>query len=453
MSLIVPPDAVAQVNEVHARLLRGEFVAPFEGTRVTRDGRRLSVSIAVSLLRDAGGRLIGASTIFRDISELKRVQEALRKEAQEKDQFLAVLSHELRNPLAPLRTSLEVLRAGTAPDPDKAKSLQVMDRQLSQLTSLVDQLMDAARISSGKIVLDREPVDAVELVRGVLEDHAQLLENAGLKLEMDFREEPLAVSADRLRLAQAVGNLLTNAVKFTDPGGTVGVAVRETGREAVIVVRDTGIGMEKGQEERFFRPFAQASSSVDRARGGLGLGLALVRGLIDAHGGKVEAQSEGPGQGTSFSIRLPLTIAPRRRPAAAARQAEILAEPRPRRVLVVEDNVDASESLHRLLALWGHKVEAVADGLSAVERAREFHPDIVLCDLELPGSMDGCAVATAIRADPSVPRPLLVALTGFGQPDDRERSLAAGFDRHVTKPPDLDLLQRLLDGTAPPRLS
>jgi two-component system, chemotaxis family, CheB/CheR fusion protein len=452
VSIIVPPEAQEQMNDVHERLKRGVGLAPFEGVRLTRDGRRLSVSIAVSPLKDLSGRLIGASTIFRDISELKRVQEALRQEVHEKDQFLALLSHELRNPLAPLRTSLEILRSGTAAAADREKSLLVMDRQLSQLASLVDQLMDAARISSGKILLDREDVDVVELVRAVVEDHGSLLERAGLEVESSFHPKPLVVSADRLRLSQAVGNLLANAAKFTDRGGTVSVSVRDDDGQALVTVADTGIGIEPGMEERIFRPFAQAESSMGRARGGLGLGLALVRALVESHGGTVEARSAGPGRGTAFSVRLPVLAGTRDRSAAAIHDEGALRKEKSKakRVLVVEDNVDASESLRRLLMLWGHEVEAAADGPTAVERARGFQPEVVLCDLELPG-MDGYAVAKAIRAETGLPSPFLIALTGFGQADDRERSLAAGFDRHLVKPADPDQLQKLLDGPAASR--
>jgi two-component system CheB/CheR fusion protein len=444
VSLIVPPEAMGEVQEVHARLQRGEFVAPFEAVRTTRDGRRLSVSVSVSPLKDVRGRLIGSSTIFRDITELKRVQEALRREAHEKDQFLAVLSHELRNPLAPLRTSFEILRQQKSTATDREKSLEVMDRQLSQLSSLVDQLMDAARISSGKILLDREDLDLAPLVRAAVDDHAAVLADAGVQVDTQI-DGRLPVSADRLRLAQAVGNLLANAAKFTDRGGKVTVGARAEAGEAVVTVADTGVGIEPGMVDALFEPFAQASRSVGRTRGGLGLGLSLVRGLVESHGGKVEAKSAGPGRGAAFRIRLPLLEGSRARPAEASGRHEPPGS-RGRRILVVEDNPDASDSLQRLLTLWGHDVVAVQDGRTAVDRARKFRPEIVLCDLKLPGSMDGYAVASAIRQDSGLAAPYLIALTGFGQRDDRERSAAAGFDWHVTKPADLEMLRGLVEG-------
>jgi two-component system CheB/CheR fusion protein len=446
LDLIVPPEEVARVREMHWRVQRGETVAPYEAVRATRSGKRIAVSIAMSALRNASGELIGLSAIFRDISELKRAQAKLEQEGREKDRFLAVLSHELRNPLAPLRTSLEVLRRGV-PAAEHGQALAVMDRQLGHLTALVDQLLDAARLSSGKIVLDWTDLDIVALVRTVLEDHAALFADAGLRLAVSLPDRPLFVGGDRLRLAQALGNLLTNAAKFTPREGTVRVRVDEdaSGHSVLLNVADTGIGIEPGNEEQLFKPFAQATTSTTRRQSGLGLGLAVVRGLVESHGGKVEARSEGPGKGASFTITLPRIQGGPRALAAAGDEPGYNGTSIPRRVLVVEDNPDAAYSLKRLLEIWGHDVAAAVDGKRALELARELRPEVVLCDLQLPGGMDGFAVARALRADTGLGRPMLVALTGLGQPGDRERSLAAGFDRHIAKPADTDELRRLID--------
>ena len=448
ISLIMPPGGMDEARQVHERLNAGETVAPFESVRQTKSGRRIDVSVAISPLRGANGRLVGSSAIFRDISELKRVQDALRREGQEKDQFLAVLSHELRNPLAPIRTSLEILRA--APGSGEAeKCFKIMDRQLAQLTSLVDQLLDAARISSGKIVLDREDLDLLPLVRAVGEDHVRLFADARLEMELDLppAASPLYVNADRMRLTQAIGNLLSNAAKFTEAGGTVtlGVAPDAYRRNVVVSVRDTGIGIDPAMLDQLFRPFVQGGGNAARVGGGLGLGLALVRTLAESHGGSVEARSTGPGQGAEFGIRLPLLAhapQPRVRKGGdgSARRSSV-----PRRILVVEDNADASESLQRLLARAGHDVQVVADGKAALERARRFRPEVVLCDLSLPGQMDGLELGAALSSDPSYGSPHLVALTGFGQVEDRARTRAAGFAQHLTKPATLDELRRLLD--------
>jgi two-component system CheB/CheR fusion protein len=442
---MVPGEGLDDMENLHDRIREGDTVAPYESVRRTRDGRLLDVSIAMSPIRDPRGKVIGASAIFRDITELKRVQELLRKEAHEKDQFLALLSHELRNPLAPLRNSLEIMRS-QAPRPELVeRSLSIMDRQLSQLTSLVDQLLDAARISSGKILLNPEDLDVCALVRELVEDHRRIVEDAGLTLGLALPERPVYVRADRIRIAQALGNLVSNAAKFTEAGGKVRVkVVREKERGiAVITVSDDGMGMDPTMQARVFQPFIQAGQ-LDRSRGGLGLGLWLVKGLVDAHGGTVRVHSAGLGQGTEVTIRLPLlSVEPQ---GVAEREASAALEPAPfvaRRILVVEDNLDALESLRRLLEIQGHSVQAVATGKVAIEAAKAFRPDVVLCDILLGGETDGFAVARALR-DQGDGTPYLVALTGYGQPEDRERTRASGFDWHVTKPPTPEQLNRLL---------
>jgi len=444
IGLIVPPDRMEQMELAHERIRRGEFVAPFETARVNREGRRLVVSVALSPIKDGSGAKIGVSGIFRDISEIKRIQEELRNDAAEKDRFLAVLSHELRNPLAPLRTSLEILTHFHGKAPETQQPLQVMHRQLSHLISLVDQLMEAARISSGKVALADAEIDLGELVRTEVGDQMGVFTNAGLAVKVDLPDAPVRVRGDRLRLAQVVDNLLTNAGKFTDSGGRVTISLRldRNGKDARLCVADTGIGLEPGTEERLFRPFTQGATGPSRGQG-LGLGLTLVRGLVASHGGRVEARSAGLGKGTEFIVRLPLAASEPALPAAPLQGKEPVAHP-PRRVLLVEDNADASESLARLLALWGHKVEIAGDGRTAIEKAQTFRPEVVLCDLKLPGPLDGYGVARAFRSDSSLGSALLVALTGFGQPQDRERTSAAGFDQHLIKPANLDLLRGLL---------
>lgn len=443
ISLIVPTEAVAQMESVHDELNRGAAVAPFETVRYARDGTRLIVSVAVSPMKNAEGRPIGISAIFRDITELKQAQEVLEREAHERDQFMAVLSHELRNPLAPLRTSLELLR-NKPPEPAALQqSLGIMDRQLSQLTALADQLLDAALISSGKILLNPEDVDLVNLVSAVVEDHGRLFEGAGLRVELNMPSRPVFVKADRLRISQALGNLLDNSAKFTQRGGTVGVTLRALpeDRHNLITVKDTGVGIDPKALGRMFQPFIQAGTS---RRGGLGLGLWLVKALVESHGGSVEAQSAGEGQGTEFTISLPsLTRSrppPDWKPQTPGGERE---RPAPRRILIVEDNADTADSLRRLLESQGHTVQTAATGLTAIEAARSFRAEVVLCDLQLGGDTDGFAVAAAIRGEPDG-SPYLIALTGYGQSEDRERTRAAGFDWHLTKPPSPDELTRLL---------
>ncbi len=449
LDLIVPPDQRPLMTAVFDRLRQGEKVEPFETARVRKDGLRIDISLAFSPVRDASDRVVGASGIDRDISERKRADEELRRQAEQlreidrrKDEFLAMLGHELRNPLAPIRNCLHILRSPRMSGDQAERSLSTIERQVRHLTRLVDDLLDIARVSRGKILLRRERLDLVETVRATVEDHRQDLEAAGLAVDLDLPGGPLRVDGDPTRLSQVVGNVLNNAGKFTEPGGRITVAVRrETGGTAAVAVRDTGIGMEPELLVRAFEPFSQAEPGPDRGRGGLGLGLALVKALVEMHGGSVAAESPGLGRGAEVVIRLPLTAGTEER---AMVEDPAAAPERSRRCLVIEDNVDAAESLALLLELSGHETEVAFDGAAGVETARRFRPDVVLCDIGLPGGLDGHGVARAFRADPDLRSAFLIALTGYGQEEDRRRALEAGFDAHLTKPADIDELKRML---------
>jgi chemotaxis methyl-accepting protein methylase/signal transduction histidine kinase/chemotaxis response regulator CheB len=375
------------------------------------------------------------------IAELRQKVQDLREADRQKNEFLAMLSHELRNPLAPIRNSLRILDKVPPGSPQAQRSKAVLDRQVAQLARLVDDLLDTARLTRNQIRLQREPTALRELVERTVEDHRSLFEGAGLALELDLGDSPLLVDADRARLAQLVGNLLHNAVKFTAKGGAVKVrlSAEPASRSAVLRVSDTGVGMDEATMARLFQPFVQADSTLDRSKGGLGLGLALVKVLAELHGGGVAASSDGLGKGSEITVRLPLYEAP------APEDAGLSVAPPSgaRRVLVVEDNVDAAETLKDAIELFGHRVEIAHDGPAGVVKARDFHPEIVLCDVGLPG-MDGFEVARALRADGAHDGTLLVALTGYARPEDIEKSRQAGFDEHMAKPPDLDRLERLL---------
>jgi signal transduction histidine kinase/DNA-binding response OmpR family regulator len=390
----------------------------------------------VALAEDLAGR---AATALDNARLYRNIQEGDRR----KDEFLAMLAHELRNPLAPIRNAVQVLRLVGLHDPAVVQARDMIDRQVTHMARLIDDLLDMSRLSRGKILLRKERLDLVQLVRATVEDYRGMLESTGLNLRVSLPEGPLYTHGDPTRLAQVVGNVLHNANKFTDAGGTVTVelAAAAGGREAVIAVRDSGIGMEPDVLARVFEAFSQADRSLDRSRGGLGLGLALVRGLVELHGGQVSVSSEGPGKGTALTIRLPLggEAAPARPAAPPPRQTRLA-----RRVLVIEDNPDSAESMRMLLALSGHQVEVAPTGVSGVERARTFRPEVVLCDIGLPGGMDGYAVARALRADPALSAAYLIASTGYGQVEDQRRSREAGFDAHLTKPIDFAELQRLL---------
>ncbi len=385
-----------------------------------------------------GGGLGQALVAVEDITARKHAEALLREETRRKDEFLAVLSHELRNPLAPITNSLFVLERA-APGGEQARHAQaVIGHQVGHLTRLVDDLLDVTRIATGKFQLDRQPTELGNLVRRALDAHRADFERHGVQLAAELGSEHYWLDADATRITQALGNLLNNAVKFTPRGGQVEVVLYRQARTAVLLVRDDGLGIAPELRARLFEPFTQAPQGLHRSRGGLGLGLSVVKGLVELHGGTVEVASEGIGRGTAFTLRLPLRAAP-----AAA---EPSVEPRQvshRRILVIEDNIDAADSLRDVLEMDGHEVAVAYDGPSGLERARELRPEIILCDIGLPG-MDGYEVARALRADDRSSGSLLVALTGYALPEDAKRATDAGFDRFVPKPPNLAQLEQLI---------
>jgi PAS domain S-box-containing protein len=408
---------------------------------------------------EAGGVMVGGIAI--DITELKETEHVLRasearfREADaRKDEFLAMLSHELRNPLAPIRNALEILRwagaaraaAGVAPPPEKiAAAIEMMDRQVGQMVRLLDDLLDVSRISRGRIALRKERTALAAVVRQAVDGARGLCAELGQELVVRLPGTPVVLDADPARLAQVLGNLLSNASKFTDRGGRIELEVERLAGEPPAVelrVRDTGIGIPAEELPRVFELFAQVDRSLDRSEGGLGIGLALVRRLVEMHGGEVEARSAGPGAGSEFVVRLPVAgeAAPPLPVAPAATPAL-----QPLRVLIVDDNRDAATALAILLGLAGHATRTVFDGGEAVEEARRLSPDAVLLDIGLPG-LDGYEVARRLRAEPRGGELALVAITGWGQDADRRRSAEVGFDAHLVKPVDGAALLRLLAG-------
>jgi PAS domain S-box-containing protein len=394
------------------------------------------------VFHDSAGKPLRMIGVNFDITDRKRANEALREASERKDAFLAVLAHELRNPLGPVRNAAVILsRVGQ--DGDIARqATQVIERQVSHMARLTDDLLDVSRIARGHIRLRTEPVNLCEIVWQTTEDYRQTLQvGSGLTLELDIPDTPVWADADPVRLAQAIGNLLHNAGKFTDAGGCVRVELREQDDTASIAVTDDGRGISGDMLARLFEPFSQADDSLDRSAGGLGLGLALVKGLIDLHKGSVRAHSRGLGQGSTFTLTLPVRPAPAQQRVARSPGTD---EQRGLDILIIEDNVDAAASLQALLMLDGHRAVVAADGRAGMEAALRARPDVVLCDIGLPGGMDGCAVARRLRADPAFRDVTLVAVTGYGQEDDRQRSADAGFDLHMLKPVDLARLGELL---------
>jgi PAS domain S-box-containing protein len=360
-----------------------------------------------------------------------------------KDEFLAMLSHELRNPLAPIRNSLYILDRVAHGGEKAARAHRIIDRQTAHMTRLIDDLLDVTRISSGKIHIERQRLELGDLTRRTVEDHRSLFQQSNIGLEVDIEDSDLWVEGDETRLAQVVGNLLQNAAKFTGPGGTTTVRVeRDTAvNQVVLRMRDTGAGLSAEMLPRLFKPFVQADRTLDRSRGGLGLGLHLVKRLVEMHGGSVEANSRGIGTGAEFTVRLP--IQPLTDPGSAAKGPQAKGPCPRRRVLVIEDNIDAAESLKEALELGDHDVSVAYNGLDGIQRARELKPDVVLCDIGLPGA-DGYSVARAFRSDASLRSTFLVALTGYAAPEDQQRAAAAGFQGHLAKPASIEQLEEVL---------
>ena len=370
--------------------------------------------------------------------------EALQKADHCKDEFLAVLAHELRNPLAPIRSAVQILRHEGTSAAALCSARDVIDRQVGQMSHLIDDLLDVSRISHGRIELRRERVELAEVVRSALEATRPLIESSGHRLDVALPPEPILLEGDPTRLSQVFSNLLNNAAKYTERGGQIRLAAEQAGHHVRVRVTDSGIGISPAQLPDLFKMFTQGEHSIERAQGGLGIGLGLARSLVEMHGGTIEASSAGPGSGSEFVVRLPVAVAasPAEEPAPAA-GSTARADAPALRVLVVDDNQDSADSLSALLQLMGHEVRTAYDGIEAVAAAGAFAPDLVLLDIGLP-RMNGYEAARRIRKQPGGRDMTLIAVTGWGQDDDKRRSREAGFNLHITKPLDPATLERLL---------
>jgi PAS domain S-box-containing protein len=418
-----------------------------------KDGTEVPVEISLSPVTTESGPF--AISAIRDITDRKQAdaervklarEQAARAEAEQanrlKDEFLAMLAHELRNPLAAINTGLAILDDVGADQPAGIAARAIMGRQLRQLSRMVDDLLDVSRVSMGKIALHREPVDVAALIARCV---SAITSSAGAdQHEITVRTRPIIVDADPLRLEQVITNLLTNAVKYTPPGGLITVTAGPDRESAMIVVEDTGIGMTPDLVERAFELFVQGERSPARSEGGLGIGLTLVRRLVEMHGGTVEAASAGPNHGSRFTVRLPRVVSGGRVPHERRVPPTVVAtKPSGRTVLVVEDNADVREMLRMLLQLQGHEVHEAADGHAGLEAAVGLRPDIALIDIGLPG-MDGYELARTLRQLEGS-TPLLVAVTGYGRSEDRQRMQQAGFHAHLVKPVDPERIREIVD--------
>lgn len=436
--LVAPADRDA-FKSLHERVCRG-VAGTLEHEIVGLRGTRRRVEMHAVPLGGAGGWTHLAVT--RDVTERRRAEEAVRDAVRRKDEFMAMLAHELRNPLAPLRNALHILaiRGG---DPEVTERVRgMMDRQVGHLSRLVGDLLDVSRITTGKVQLKTERLDLARLVQQAVADHRAEFDAGRVSLRADAAGGPAWVRGDPTRLAQVLDNLLTNALKFSPEGGgvTVAVATEPISGRATVAVRDNGVGIEPGMLARLFEPFSQADRTLDRSAGGLGLGLAIVKGLVELHGGRVRAESGGLGLGSVFTVTLPVYAEP---PALSDRPVT----PRPAatrlRVLVVEDNRDAADSLRMLLEAYGYLVDVAYTGPDGLRAAERHPPEVVICDIGLPG-LDGYGVAAALRRNPTTAAARLIALTGYGQEEDKRRAKEAGFDEHLTKPADPAALESLL---------
>ncbi len=448
VTILIPHEREDEEPAILERIRRGERIEHYETVRRRKDGTLLDVSLTVSPIVDSHGQVVGASKIARDITERKRAEESLREADRRKNEFLAMLAHELRNPLAPIRNALEILRQTNDNGEAVKPASEMMERQIGQMARLVDDLLDVSRISRGKIELRRGSIELASAVNHAVEASRPLAESKHLNLTVSLPSRPVYVNADPLRLAQVVGNLLSNACKFTGKGGQIWLTVElgsvghESPGEILIRVRDSGIGIAADQLNRVFDMFVQLDTSLERSVSGLGIGLTLAKNLVELHGGSMEVHSPGVGQGSEFVVRLPILIeAPQLTPPEPAPNEEKAALSH--RILVVDDNEDSAESLTILLRLAGHETHTAYDGLEAMEAAATFRPDVILLDIGLP-KLNGYEVARKIREKPWGQSMVLVALTGWGQEEDRRRSREAGFNHHITKPVDPPELTRLL---------
>jgi PAS domain S-box-containing protein len=436
----------ASVESIWGEVLRGGPGAAAKTVLVRPDGAAFTVEASMAPIQREDGTRLGTVLVFHDITERRSLEREIQRRAEQlaladrrKDEFLAMLAHELRNPLAPLRNGVEILR-GLPGDPAIEQTGEMMQRQVHHLTRLVDDLLDVSRITHGRIQLRKELVplatvmeQAIEMVRPLIREHRH-------ELRMVRPPDALLVEGDQLRLAQVFTNLLTNAAKFTPPGGRLDCEGAAEGAWATVRIRDNGAGIPADLLPHIFDLFTQADRSLDRPQGGLGLGLTLVKTIVELHDGAVTAASEGPGRGSEFVVRLPA-----RAGAGAARPGPPPppAVPASRRVLIVDDNRDSADSLSLLLRHWTHDVRTAYDGPAAIELAKAFRPEFVLLDIGLPG-MSGLEVAKAMRQHPDLQDARLIAITGYGREQDRSQSQQAGFNCHLTKPVALDDLKELL---------
>jgi signal transduction histidine kinase/ActR/RegA family two-component response regulator len=435
MTPLVPPERPDELPGIMARIRQGEYIEHYETQRVRKDGSRVDVSLTISPIKNREGKVAGVSKVARDIT-------ARKQEDRRKNEFLALLAHELRNPMAPLRNGLQVMRLAGNDRQAAEQALAVMERQLQHLAHLVDDLLDISRISRGKLQLRKERITLAAVVGHALEVCESVARQNDDELIVNLPRDPVYVDADKTRLSQALCNLLHNAVKYSDRGSRIWLTVEREGDEAVARVKDCGIGIPPEMLPRVFDMFWQVDRSLEKSQGGLGVGLAIVKQLVEMHGGKVEAHSEGYGTGSEFIVRLPVVLSVVQEPAETEDGEPTLPAAR-HRILVVDDNVDAATSLAMMLKMMGNDLRTAHDGIQALELAEGYRPDLILLDIGMP-KLNGYDVCRRIREQPWGKSATIIALTGWGQEEDKRRSRQAGFDGHLVKPVEPAALEKLL---------
>jgi len=455
ITVLIPPTHLDEEPVILQKLRRGERIDHYETVRKTKDGILINVSLTVSPIKDANGSIVGASKIARDITQRKRAEDVLRQEIaireraeaalreadRRKDEFLATLAHELRNPLAPIRQAALIFKAPTATEAQKRWGSDVIIRQVQHMSLLLEDLLDISRITRGTLQLRIEMVDLAEIVQAAVEAARPMIDAKRHDFRVELSSEPVRFVADPLRLAQVLSNLLTNAAKYTDPEGELRLRASCSGEMVSISVVDNGIGLPADALTSVFEMFSQVASSRDHSEGGLGIGLSLTKGLVELHGGEIEARSAGVGHGSEFIVRLPLRKAsvPRQKPVIESNSAPSVS----RRVLIADDNRDAGESLAALLRMDGHEVTVVHNGQEALSAFSAVQPEVALLDIGMPG-LNGYEVARRVRQGSLGRAVTLIAVTGWGQDRDKAQSLAAGFNHHFTKPVETDRLLEML---------
>jgi PAS domain S-box-containing protein len=460
VTLLIPPNQIDEEPAILQKLRRGERIDHYETVRMRKDGTLLDVSLTVSPVKDLNGTIIGASKIARDTTQRKRTEAALLEEIaireraeaalreadRRKDEFLALLAHELRNPLAPIRYALAGNKKARRTSEQRKRAEEIVERQVTHMSRLLDDLLDISRISRGTLELKTNPTELALAVRTAIETARPFLDAKHHTLSLDLPKAAVRLEADSVRLAQAFSNLLINAAKYTDPGGDIRLRAAQEGHEVVVTIRDNGIGIAADMMPRLFTLFSQAQTALGRAEGGLGIGLSLVRGVVTLHGGSVEARSDGPGTGSEFIVRLPIGA-----PLEVTDMDATAENPAPGaglKILVVDDNRDAADACASLLELSGHHVQTAYTGQHAVALAETFRPHALLLDIGLP-DFNGYELAAKIRASPWGRDVMLIAVTGWGQEEDRRRALEAGCDHHLTKPVAPETVESLLQSLDP----